>query len=238
MTGPSSARTTTDGPLSAEDVAEYLRRHPDFLAGRPELLDALTAPAREHGKGVVDLQQFMIERLRGEVERLRASQADLIASARGNMARQSRVHEAVLALLGARTFEDAIQTITTDLAVTLDLDVAALCVEAEVDELRPQLRCGIRILRPGTVDALLGAGKSYLMRPAAQGDPRLYGQVASLIRSDALIRLEVSPLRPPGVLALGTRRAGRFRAGRGTEPLAFLGRVVEVTIRTWLDLPG
>ena len=50
-----------------ERVAEYLRRHPDFLVRYPKILDGLTPPAQYSGDGVVDMQQFMLERLRGIV---------------------------------------------------------------------------------------------------------------------------------------------------------------------------
>jgi hypothetical protein len=116
-------------PVSADQVAAYLRRHPDFLARHPDLLDVLTPPTRDRGKGVVDLQQFMVERLRRENAELSELRNDLVATGRSNLAIQSRVHEAILALLRAGSFEEFVETITTDLAVILDLDVVTIGVE-------------------------------------------------------------------------------------------------------------
>ena len=106
--------------ISADQVAGYLRRHPDFLNHYPELLEVLTPPARERGDGVVVLQQFLVERLRRENGELAQLRDELVATGRSNLATQSRVHEAILAILRARSFEEFVETITTDLAVILD----------------------------------------------------------------------------------------------------------------------
>ena len=65
------------GRVTAAQVIDYLRSHPDFLLRHAELLDAQHAPARRKGPGVLDLQQVMVERLRRDVARLRTDQDDL-----------------------------------------------------------------------------------------------------------------------------------------------------------------
>ena len=40
--------------LTAAQVVDYLKRHPNFLQHHPELLDSQTPPARAQGEGVVD----------------------------------------------------------------------------------------------------------------------------------------------------------------------------------------
>ena len=55
---------------------------------------------------------------------------------------------------------------------------------------------------------------------------------------DALLRVSASNSMPPGLLAFGTRHPGYFNPGQGTELLAFLARILEHCIRTWLDLPA
>jgi hypothetical protein len=87
--------------VTAAQVAEYLRRHPDFLLRHPDLLDGQAAPARKKGEGIIDLQQFMVEKLRRDVARLRADQDDILANTRDNLSTQERIHKAVLSLLAA-----------------------------------------------------------------------------------------------------------------------------------------
>ena len=63
--------------------------------------------------------------------KLRTEQDDLLANSRDNLSTQDRVHKAVLALLAAKSFEQFIEIVTTDLAVLLDVDVVTLCVESD-----------------------------------------------------------------------------------------------------------
>ena len=224
-------------PISADQVAGYLRRHPDFLNHYPELLDVLTPPKRRHGDGIVDLQQFMVERLRRENSELAQLRDELVATGRSNLATQSRVHEAIIALLRARSFEEFVETITTDLAVILDLDVVTIGVEKAAAGAAWKPVAGVYCLEKGSIDTLLGPGGKLLLREDVVGDPAVFDGGAGLVRSDALIRLKISETTPPALLALGSRQSGAFHAGQGTELLTFLSRVLEVTFRAWLHLP-
>jgi uncharacterized protein len=224
--------------VTAAQVAEYLRRHPDFLLRHPDLLDGQAAPARKKGEGIIDLQQFMVEKLRRDVARLRADQDDILANTRDNLSTQERIHKAVLSLLAAESFDHLIETVTTDLAVLLDVDTVSLCVEA-LDERAPLVRVeGVQVLAPGTVIDILGATRHVLLRDDTTGDPVIFGAGAGLVRSDALLRLTVSDRTPPALLAFGTRHPGYFNPGQGTELLNFLARILEHCIRVWLDLPA
>jgi uncharacterized protein YigA (DUF484 family) len=179
----------------------------------------------------------MIDRLRGQVDTLHGNQHDLLSTTRANMQTQTRIHECVLALLGATSFEQLIQTITMDFAVVLDLDVVTLCIEAE-DPTSLNIRTrGLMILTPGTIDAMLGPDRRLVLRGDIAGDPELFAGGATLVRSDALIRLTISPSTPPVLLAFGSRDPHRFDTGQATELIDFLGSVLEHVIRIWLHLP-
>jgi len=224
-------------PVSADQVAAYLRHHPEFLADHPDLLDVLTPPARAHGKGVVDLQQVMVERLRRENAELTGLRDDLVATGRSNLAIQSRVHEAILALLRATSFEEFVETITTDLAVILDLDVVTIGVEQNPEGAAWKPVSGVYCLKAGSIDNLLGRTGNLLLREDVAGDQAIFDAAAGLVRSDALIRLTIGEKTPLALLALGSRQPGTFHAGQGTELLSFLSQVLEVTFRAWLHLP-
>jgi len=236
MTQESTEPTTDE--LTDARVAAWLEANTDFLTRHPEVLCRLTPPERDLGDGVADMQTAMIETLRGQVERLKSHQDEFILTSRANLNTQGRVHECVLAMLAAKSFEQAIQAVTTDFAVLLDLDIVTLCVEAEADDTRPHRMPGLRILTPGTVDAVVGDNHTIALRSDSGGDPEIFGGGAALVRSAAFIRLDISDTAPPALIAFGARRNGKFHAGQGTELLNFLGRVVEHGIRLWLDLPG
>lgn len=225
------------GGLSDARVADYLRRNPDFLARHDDLLDVLEPPRRASGEGVVDLQQFMLDRLRGELAKLRAGQDDLIHAGRCNMVAQARVHEATLAILGAASFENLIERVTTDLAVILNLDAVTLCVE-QVGEATGRTRVGgVLQLEPGTVQTILGPGRAHALLADIRGEPEIFGSAAGLVRSAALMRMEISSVTPPAMLALGSRTPGTFEPNQGSELLQFLTQALELTVRQWLELP-
>ena len=225
-------------PISADQVAGYLRRHPDFLTLYPDLLEVLTPPARDRGEGVIDLQHFMVERLRREIGELTELRDDLVATGRSNLATQSRVHQAILAILRARSFAEFVETITTDLAVILDLDVVTIGVEQAAEGAAWKPVAGVYCLKAGSVDTLLGPSGTLMLRDEITGDPAIFDGAAGLVRSDALIRLSICDTTPPALLALGSRQTGAFHTGQGTELLAFLSQVLEASFRAWLHLPA
>ena len=222
--------------ISADQVATYLRQHPNFLVEHPALLDILEAPEQDHGEGVIDLQQAMLQRLRAEVDNLTDARDALVVTGRSNLNTQARTHDAVLSILGARSFEQFIHTITTDLAVKLDLDVATIAVEQSDDSVQAMPAKGIFQLDEGTLEELLGTAP-MLLRENIAGDPEIFGPAAGLVQSDALIRLSISAQAPKVLLALGSRQPDQFHPGQGTELLNFLAKVLECSFRTWLSLP-
>ncbi|HUI17773.1 MAG TPA: DUF484 family protein [Alphaproteobacteria bacterium] len=238
MQKPSEQATPELEPgLDDAQVLAYLRAHSGFLAQHAELLAPLLSLERESGDRIVDLQRFVAERLKRRTRELEGECQQMVALARLNLKSQARVHRAVLALMGASSFEHLIQVTTIDLPVFLGLDVSALCIEATA---APPPRCetpGVRLIDPGAVDRLLGPARDMLLRQTARGERAIFGAGAALVRSDALLRLKISPATPVGLLALGSRKEGRFHTGQGTELLGFLARAVEFSIRAWLDLP-
>ena len=224
------------GTAGAEEVAAYLREHPDFLIRHADLVQHLTPPMVPRGSNVLDLQYYMLDRLQAEVGRLRGEQRELLTTSRANLHNQNRIHAAALFLLDAQSFEQLIQTITTDLAVLLDLDVSRLIVESGDRDLPRNETVGVRVVKAGSIDRWLGR-REMVLAGRVYGDPAVFGGAAGLVCSQALIRLHISGESPPGMLAFGSREPDLFHQGQGTELLNFLARVVERCIRTWLSLP-
>lgn len=225
------------GGLTAEQVVEFLRENSDFFAKHPEGLAGMQAPARDLGDGVFDLQQAVIDRLRGEAGDLSDQNRDLVATSRTNLQSQSRVHECILALLQATSFEELIQAVTTDFAVILDLDIVTLCVEASECNALTLRTKGLVIVPPGTLDSVLDPNRRLALRGDVVGDPELFGPGAALVRSDALVRLTISASSAPALMCFGSRLPDRFDTGQATELLDFLANVLEHVLRIWLNLP-
>jgi len=221
--------------LSDDQVADYLLRHPDFLTRHPDVLEELAPPARWSGDGVVDMQQYMINRNRSEMDELRDCAQDVIETSRSNMSTQTRSHGAVLALLATRQWEDIVHVVTHDWPLLLDVDVVSLGFEppAQPD---PNLAIGeLRALAAGTIDQLLGADQDVRLLREMHDDGTLFGSGAGLVRSAALIRMRPSMALPSGLLALGARGT-TFHPGQGTELLGFLCRAVEACMARALEV--
>lgn len=222
------------GP-SADEVESYLRDHSDFLLDHPDLVNLLVPPEARRGEAVVDLQRYMLDRVRGDLSKLQTQQNEILATSRSNLITQNRVHASVVAMLGATTLEHLIEIITTDVAVHLEVDSVTLGFEA-MDRLPAGgNRTSLRILPHGAIDRFIGGGKDLALIPDSPPEPQIFGSAASLVRSQALLRLHLRRDAPQGILAFGSRTPGKFHPGQGTELLSFLGKVVELTFRGWLD---
>ena len=232
------AEARPDPRLTADEVKAYLERHPDFLHDHPELAQVLTPPGFRRGNGVIDLQRYMLDRLRSEVARLTDTQGELLSATRSNLASQAQIHAAALALLAAADLDHWVHTVTQELPDLLDIDAVALCFEEGGPALPEAVAAGATTLPAGAIAAIFGRGGAVLLRSDRSEDGvTLFGPATSLVRSDALVRLDPGPLRPAGLLGFGSREPGRFDPDQGTELLGFLARVVVGSLDLWLRRP-
>lgn len=236
-------RTETSEPSELTDaqVVRFLRENPDFLERYPQLLSVIRAPERqfedadEAGGEVVDLQGAMLSRMRSELAQREEQSSELIDASRANLQSQNRVHAAVIAILSARSLDHMIEILTIDLAGLLNVDAVALCLEGGM--VTPTSAQGVRVVPVGTIDKILDVSRTVSLRENVEGDRRIYGEAAGLVRSEAMLRLSVREDAPCALLAMGSREPDRFHTGQGSELLTFLARILEHSIRTWLDLP-
>lgn len=223
--------------LSKDDVLAFLKDNPDFFENNPDAIELLIPPKKRPKKGeVADFQSYMIERLKADKDEVLESTREIVENSRANMNNQQRVHTAVLRLLEADNFQDFIHAITMDLANLLDVDIAVLVVEAEGESI-PQIQMnGIRIIPEGTVDKWM-KDKAVLLQDNISGIEPIYGGGATLVKSQILLRVDISMGTPPAILAFGSRDPDMFGEGQATDQILFLARVIERCFRTWLKLP-
>ena len=226
-----------NGEIPPEKIKEYLRLHPDFLANHPDVLESLMTPSRWADDGVVDMQQFMLERLRDEITNLRQCAQELIDTSRSNMASQTRAHASVLALLKAVDFEHMVRIVNDDLPLLLDIDVVTIGFEP-VDSFVDRMGvANIRRYGEGVLDTMLGFGRDVQLLTEVDDDGTVFGSAAGLVRSAAMARLRPGLSVPTGMIALGSR-ANVFEPGQGTELIGFLARVAERCVHRWLEQPA
>jgi uncharacterized protein YigA (DUF484 family) len=223
----------------------------DATAARPEAADLVgeadIEPAEEPtpeiasgdgdeatpAEGVIDLQNAMVQRLREQVERLREERSALIINGRNNLASMIRVHQAVLGLLDAESYEDFLVRLNQELPRIIDIPVIVLGIERSGPvAVTPEL-ANIRLLADGKVESLFGPQRKLLLRRDIAGDRDLYGALAEEVSSDALVRLNLPSSGSEAVLAFGADDPNYFDDDQGTELLTFLGRTIETLIGTW-----
>ncbi len=222
--------------ISASDVADYLAQNPTFLDDHPELVEILVPPSERMGRNVLDMQRFMVERMQRTMGQLKERQGEIVAATRSNLSSLSRIHAAVLALYEPSTFHHLIDVITTEVAEILEVDVVTICVES-VDSEPGKLASttGVIVVEPGTVDDLIGRGQDANLRDEIDSDNIVFGGASTLVKSDALVRLNIGQKVPPALLAMGSRSETRFIPTQGTELLTFLGLALSHRMREWLE---
>lgn len=235
MMTDSAPPSPSSTPLDAPAIIAWLKAHPDFLHAHPELCDVLLPPKQTTGKGVVDFQSYMIERLKADKSEAVATAQEIAQNARHNMNNQTRIHRAVLQLLEAESFESFIEAITLDLTTILDVDITALIIEAEGEKIPHITTPGLRMVPEKTITHWL-AGKTILHQSDIGGIEAIYGSAAGLVKSQVLIKLEIGDYAPPALLAFGSRDPHMFHPAQGTEQILFLAHVVERLFRAWLHV--
>ena len=223
--------------ITADDVAAYLKAHPDFFEKNAELAAGLTLPAPAHGPGVIDMQQAILKRLRSEIDRLKNERTEIIANSKQNQIVQNRIQAAVISIIQATTFEKMIHVVTHELPELLDVDFITIAIEANADAPKRVPVRGVYVLAPGAIDAAIGPEKHARLRSHIAGEDAFFGEVSRFVKSDVLMRLKVSSGSPDGVMCFGSRNPEAFGPEQATELLFFLAKVLENTIRAWLDLP-
>ena len=223
--------------LTKNDILAFLNDNPSFLQDNPDVLDALIPPkSRPQKGGVADFQSYLIERLKADKDAVINNTRELVENARSNMNNQQRIHKAVLRLLESQNFDEFISCITMDLSSLLDVDISVLVVESNEQDIPHVHQNGIRVLPEGTIDKWM-SDKSVLLQDDISGIEAIYGGGAALVRSQILLRVDISMNTPPAIVAFGSRDPNMFHDGQATDQILFLARVIERCFRSWLNLP-
>ena len=101
------------------------------------------------------------------------------------------------------------------------------------NQLHPVLPDVVQFVAPQIVDKALNGVDGVEMRNVGRGHP-LFGPACSLIRSEALVRIDADRPLPYGLLVLGQRSEQKLDGRHGSELLLFLGNGLAAMIRRWL----
>ncbi len=210
--------------MTAEEVAQFFKTHPQFFDQHRELLESIYVP-HPYGGRAIPLSERQILSLRDKVKLLEGKLGELLRFGEDNDAIGEKVHRLSTALLGARDFAASTQALQFHLREDFSVPHVALrlwgksvpegCAEgAAVDE-------DLRARAEG-----MGAPQCG---PAA-GSPFLpwFADAREHVRSIALVPL--GQTRSFGLLALGSEDAQRFYAEMGTHYLRRIGELVAAAL--------
>lgn len=205
--------------MNADDIARYLRTHPQFFDQHPELLETINVP-HPYGGRAIPLAERQTVALREKLKVLEGRLAELLQFGEENDAISEKVHRLSVALAGARDFPALAAALyfhlREDFAVPhVALRVWGKSVPADFDEARPM----------DEAQRLHAAGMAAPQCGPAAGNPFVawFGGAAEHVRSVALVPLGQTAVF--GLLALGSEDAKRFYPDMGTLYLRRIGEL-------------
>lgn len=218
------ATAANDAP-NAEQVAQFLRAHPDFFLQHGGLLADLRIP---HASGeAVSLVERQVAVLRERNVELRERLNGLLSVARDNDIIFEKTRALVLALMEAGTLAALAQALARSLVEDFGMAATSLVlVDAGSDLVLP----GVRML--ATADAEPQVGNLLKGNRVVCGVLRpeelawAFGDAAGAVGSAAIVPLNYRGAL--GLLAIGARDPQHFRSGMDT---LFVGHIGEVLAR-------
>jgi uncharacterized protein YigA (DUF484 family) len=213
--------------MTDEDVARYLRAHPDFLSQHSDLLAVLTVTHPRHGN-TISLTERQLHVLRGKIRQLERKLAELIRFGDQNDVISDKVQRLATSLLVAESYDGKRRALFNSLQDDFSVPHVALRIwgvsaegERGGDEFQP-------------VDEGIRAFANEMSRPycGAPGKPEIldwFGEMASHVRSVALAPLPQGK-QTAGLLALGSAEPERFYSEMGTLYLERIGALASAAL--------
>jgi uncharacterized protein YigA (DUF484 family) len=204
------------------EVANFLRRNPDFLTQFPDLALVLKMP-RQLGD-TTSLASYQLEVLRDKNRSLNRRLQELVAIASENEQLVVRVHALTLALMRAATLEETLRRVVATLNEDLASDLVRVVLHAAPAGVAP-------------ADWLIVAGADErglrpLLEIGARGEPVcgrlstdkldvLFGPRGGDVKSAVLM-----PVPGRGLIAVGSTDPNRFHPGMGSMFLKLIADAV------------
>jgi hypothetical protein len=213
------------------DVADYLRRNPDFLKDFPDLAMNLEMP-REHGPAA-SLASYQLDVLRGKNRTLERRLAELIEIASSNEQLVVQVHSLTMGLLRADSLLDSLRNVVAGLTEDFETDLVRVVLLGEFDDLPSA--AWLRV-ESGGIEAMPAFTEFFDRKDPMVGRLAtdklfyLFGKEAESVQSAALMRAGSL-----GMLAVGSEDPNRFHPGMGTMFLKLIGESVNTTIQRYAD---
>ncbi|HTS53437.1 MAG TPA: DUF484 family protein [Burkholderiales bacterium] len=213
--------------MRAEEVARYLKEHPEFFEEYAELLASLQIPHPHGGRAIpISERQMLALREKGRV--LEGKLRELVQFGEQNDSIGERVHRITLALLAARDLPGLLGAVHSNLRGDFAVPAVALRLWGDAQALdRIEFR---EISQESRVFAESLTDPYFSAQPVCDTGDWLESGAAAL-RSLVYIPLRAQRVR--GLLILGSDDPQRFSADKGTLYLTRLGEALSTALERY-----
>jgi uncharacterized protein len=214
--------------LSAQQVAHYLRTHPDFLLRHEMVLADIEVV--HHCGDTLSLIEYQVQQLRQKNQTLTENMQQTVRIAKDNERLFMATQRLMLLLLQAKTFSAAVNTLYNCMRQDFHVDNVRLLLVG----MQPLPLAPIRELvasRPQDA-ALLAITTPQCHLSTTSQQQYLFGAGVTGTGSTAIVPLGADL----GVLALGSRRANHFTAEQDTLFLQSIGDLLALILPRLLHI--
>ncbi|MEQ9545765.1 MAG: DUF484 family protein [Marinobacter sp.] len=207
--------------LTGEQVAEYLRAHPDFFVEQDELLRSLTLP---HDSGrAISLVERQVHLFREQRDTLRRELVELVSIARHNDRLFEKSKRLLMQVIEARNLNDMASAIDDSIRGDFGLDAASVILFTD-SELSLASQGALHVVPPAQAKERLGS--------LLDGERAVCGQFRESERNflfpdreEPIASVALMPLRHDellGVFAVGSCEQGYFDQSMGSLFLTYI----------------
>ena len=207
--------------ISADQVAEFLKQHPDFFTGNEYLLEKLYVP---HQRGnTVSLVERQTTLLREKNRELHDYLGDLVGVARENDIQFEKTKKMILALLEADSLDEVAIAIDESLCQDFHSDTTSLVLFSDQSEDLSNLRLMPRE-DAAAIEALVDLPQTSCGNLSELQNQFLFREHAFKVKSAAAVPLVKGETL--GVLAIGSFDPTYFQSNQGTLFLDYIGQAL------------
>ena len=224
---------------------EILAKANEILNDETLLRALIGASDKNLGSKIVDLRSVAMQKMDGELKKLKRSNQQVIATAYENLVGMKQVHQVVLKSLEQNNLDEFITNLDTEACNILRVDCIKIGLETHsslqnTDKYKLKLSTPLDLYPINFVDRYISQGKNnspddVVLRPTPKGSEQLYGKLSKNLKSEGCIKLTIGNRNIVGILALASKERKKFTTEQGVELLKFMGSVFERRISHWLN---
>jgi uncharacterized protein len=209
--------------LTATQIEQYLRQHPEFFNEHLHLLEQMRIP---HPSGnAVSLISKQLEIFRSRHQELESQLTELIEIARENDTSYVRMHKLTLAMLDAKSVEEVVENLETVLSEYFLTDFVAI----RIIKNNPDATLSKLFIEPDSNDLKpfskeLASNEPTCGKPTLTQAKILFGDSSLEVQSYAIMPMLFTQME--GFLAVGSREDGRFHYSMGSLFLTQMSEIV------------